>query len=284
MLDLNNKIDKHLFDLMVPFINGHSGNSWCAVLRTEAGNKEFLEMKNRPCFGEMRSYGPLSTRPEDQKPGDLGKPLPIGVYREAIGLPFWQYEHSDRTDLFNFLFSKKDSPWAAGLPEQEHIHLVYKEGDKNPRGAIFTDTEVDATVMLNLFRFLKSFLSNGCGTQYNTERKSGHEPLASLILATIIYGGSMTYYNHEYSLAKASSVTQMRDRVTRKYARNKPTWAQGDDYNRPFLGYVFTPEGMNEKEMLPFKAINPFGDTFDSLMKLRDKDKVVNRLHELGIN
>jgi hypothetical protein len=125
--------------------------TWAVLMET--GDKYTIhERHSNPCYGEMRPYatGPAKNGPYEpklfpveqrkvHKPGDLFWPFPEGT-PIALAVPLYGED-------FEWLFNAEISPWRSVLKD---VELVYKADTL--RGIVIKDTNVDPTVMVNLFR------------------------------------------------------------------------------------------------------------------------------------
>lgn len=141
----------------------NSGNSW--VLMVEQGRDRVIFPRDSlPCLGgEMRKYkkthGEKYTDPytgnknnptDTYRPGDLHWPFPEGT---PIALAVRRDVSKQYETLLEAMFSD-ESPWKRGFKDTSSVHFFKKE-DKI-KGYLLKDTEVDPTVMINLFNVFKS--------------------------------------------------------------------------------------------------------------------------------
>lgn len=134
------------------------------ILLMEVGGEFFLyRRENQPCYGEMRKYkkshkdytdpytGYESNPSDDYRPSDLHNPFPKGT-PIVVGLNFEFHPGDERMN--RFMFSSM-SPWLRGLPSQEFIEPIEKDGVMT--GVILWETSFDPTVFVNLLNIRRSY-------------------------------------------------------------------------------------------------------------------------------
>lgn len=119
-----------------------------------------VEYTQQPCYGELRPYA--KTHPDMlpehqrkvQKPGDLHSPFPDGT-PVAVAVPFYNQPNGVTTEQYNrivnLVLDPGLSPWREALKDFE----VLKNEDGRIAGIIIKDTNIDSTVMVNLFMTLR---------------------------------------------------------------------------------------------------------------------------------
>lgn len=119
-----------------------------------------VEYSQQPCYGELRPYS--KTHPDMlpehqrkvQKPGDLHSPFPDGT-PVAVAVPFYNQPQGVTTEQYNrivnLFLDPGLSPWRDALKDFE----VLKNSDGRIAGIIIKDTNIDPTVMVNLFMTLR---------------------------------------------------------------------------------------------------------------------------------
>lgn len=143
------------------------GYYYALLMEEEDGTYTIVHRTGMPCWGALREYE-KGTRPNDPWPEDLmseyeifpetGKPVAMAacLARMQAGipnLPSWvSSAYSPTIDQWNtfieFAFNKDISPWRKAL---NNVELIKNE-DGAYWGAVFLDTNVDPTIMVNLLR------------------------------------------------------------------------------------------------------------------------------------
>lgn len=175
-------------------------------------------------------HGESCTRPDDQRPGDLRYPFPEGVV-EAVSRNY------DNTYSKSFpLFFNSNSPYRSAFGSEGSLDFV-KDKSGNIQSVIFTDTEVDPTVLVNSLQFFN---------------KADHQTIFKLLAlgftnqeALIIqylngdYQGDKPYINTTYSYYFSVEAS------LRKLFEGTPNdltgglYRDGFDYNRPDIQDLF---------------------------------------------
>ena len=114
---------------------------------------------------------PDCTRPDDRRPGDLYMPFPDGI-PEAVGVHFRHNEEWAESNFGTYRQSEKEK-FIEGFNLKVRLHfgphgiytkalggaesfLLLKGKSDRYEGVIFTDTEVDSTVLVNSLQFFNS--------------------------------------------------------------------------------------------------------------------------------
>lgn len=198
------------------------------------------KMNSRPCYGEMRSYGRGSTRPQDSKPYDLPSPMPIGGKRGPLALSL--YDHSVPNDFIRWAFDPENSPWRRGIAKDV-------EFTENARGQIvgvvYPTPDVDPTVMLSLFINGRSFPYTQLASikRLSPELSDPEAYFLSFFFTPVVnlakeLQGCSTYHLRGYSLSGDVDLRAWFTGETIDLSNNR-TWLEGEDYNRPNLADVF---------------------------------------------
>lgn len=250
MLNLDKKEEAEIIEKMHEFNRAHTGISWSAAVRKDDA-VEYIPMANRPCYGEMRAYGASSTRPNDYKPGDLPRPIPAGT-REAVSIYIGPVSKDAKVHnrFIRFVLSA-DSPWRKGIG-YAGLQLTH-DGDESHhiRGLVMYETDVDPTVMVSLFMFLRSARCD----HYSNKRDARADSWAELIdahgkseLAALIAVNWMTIHLEQktfqpsfslgYFLAQKLDTNLFKAGEARNLSNGR-TWRDGEDYNRPEIQDLF---------------------------------------------
>lgn len=227
--------------------------SWSYAIRHEDNSVEFVEMRSRPCYGEMRRYKG-GTRPDDPHPGDLPAPIKVGV-REAVSvyIPVRGKTVEDHNTFVEFMFSK-ESPYRAGIGFDGLEFTKDKKGFII--GIVMYETEVDPTTMVALFMFMRS-----CEAYMPTWSKlvsEGRSKIVALIAAAYARPADATSYFCQFS--GGYYLTPQLD--FRKFVRGEVnslskgrTWRDQEDYNRPEIQDLFKTNSLPVLSARYFAAI-----------------------------
>lgn len=129
-------------ELMTEWLKTKARGINFALLMDDEGVLKVYYRNEQPCFGELRTYGPKSTAPDVYKPSDLHHPFPDG-HPIAVGTNFgWNGEWLD------IAITPESSPWHSVL--KEFITFDSERG----KCIIITDTHIDPTIMVHMFRMI----------------------------------------------------------------------------------------------------------------------------------
>lgn len=235
----------------------HRFISWAYAQREDDKEIEkIVEMTSRPCYGEMRAYGPKSTRPTDHKPGDLPRPMKpaggdTGIFREAVAVSFTPQIQKDEdipvaNRWYEFLFGP-NSIYIAGLDQD---NLEFTKNDKGLiKGVVMTGTEVDPTCMVAAFmanrggnlRTMETF-----GKLVDAGMTEREAFLVAFNFSLYVYGNSDFFlFTKPMMPYMQNPMTNIKKALSADFNRelsNNRTWRDGEDYNRPNLadGFVLT--------------------------------------------
>lgn len=130
------------------------------LLMQQGDDVVHVKYGQQPCYGELRPYAKThpDMLPEHQrkvhKPGDLHSPFPDG-HPIAVAVPFFNQPSDVTTEqynrIINLVLDPGLSPWREALRDFE----VLKNDKGRIAGIIIKDTNVDSTVMVNLFMTLR---------------------------------------------------------------------------------------------------------------------------------
>lgn len=178
-----------------------------AMLMELDGKFSVHQRWSMPCYGELRPYaqgsssnGPYEPNlmPEEQrkvhKPGDLFFPFPAG-HPIAVAVPFRIQSHTDwNTILETIILNPETSPWRTALKE-----FTVTRKDKQISGIIITDTHINPTIMVNMFRNIRTHTHDEHISWWNTVQKASDlTPFEAYILSQI-FAQNMTFIKtHDY--------------------------------------------------------------------------------------
>lgn len=228
-------------------VDSHNSYSFVILMRSPEGNLEFHERPREPCYGGLRRYKSepgnenLATE-DDRKPGDLRHTFPQGE-PEGVCVRLShlrqmgdrQYEQSKK--MLDFVFSS-DSPWIRGFGSPENVQFTFNKENKIT-GYILLSSDVDPTVMVNLFRFIinspklednytrKSILSNLVGCPYVSVSTAGKK--------------NISYFGHRMSLERIFSGNP--------HETVKGTWREGYDYSRKLVDHIWYEDMIDSKKL-----------------------------------
>lgn len=239
------------------------------------------KMASRPCYGEMRSYGQKSTRPQDDKPDDLPQPMPIGGKRGALGLCFMDHQVSD--SFIRQVFDPETSPWRRGIAKDVEFSI------KNDKivGVVYPTPDVDPTVMLNLFINSRGF---GVNDKANDVIRRTFPELSDPEVFFLsfffrhradnwqtpdVISGCQTYHASSYSLNGSVNLNRWFSGESVDISNGR-TWLDGEDYNRTALADVFV-----DKDAEPvIKSLTSCLTIVGNKTTADDYKKAVNAFHE----
>lgn len=211
--------------------------SWSYAIRNKKGEVEFVEMRSRPCYGEMRRYGKTSTRPSDPKPSDLPKPIKVGI-REAVSvfIPSTHQNINIHNDFVEFMFSK-ESPYRKGIGF-DGLEFT-KSSDGRIVGIVMYETEVDPTTMVALFMFMRS--SSPYVAEWDRLVKEGKSKIVALISTIYARKNGDTFisqFTGGYYLTQFLDVNKFVNGEVNSLSNGR-TWRDEEDYNRPEIQDLF---------------------------------------------
>lgn len=120
----------------------------------------YVDYSSQPCYGELRPYGKThpDMQPEHQrsvsKPGDLHSPFPDGT-PVAVAVPFFNKVEGVNTEDYNRILNLVLDPGLSPWREALHDFEVLKNAEGRIAGIIIKDTNIDSTVMVNMFMVLR---------------------------------------------------------------------------------------------------------------------------------
>lgn len=252
MLDLSIKGHKMAYDNMCDWVlNKATGIGWNAALRKD----ELIETvphNSRPCYGELRRYGPESTRPQDYQPGDLPSPIKKCDERMAVAIRLPFVKDDPRRPLIDLFFST-DSPWRAGFDFDQLEWITTSTG--NTKGFVMNSGDFKPTVFVNALINLRNYFIFGTqaaptaivqkANQYGMSFKTAY-----LMSQYINLGGYLTHMAHSYVFHFGSSPRAFLKGETQDLDNGK-TWGQLVDYNRPDMQMVFFDQDAERKAGYP---------------------------------
>jgi hypothetical protein len=224
-----------------------------------SGELKAVLKPSRPCYGELRRYGPSSTRPGDGKPGDLSQPLDFDYRGLAIGIPFQYHGYgiAPETTEFNAersllladtVLNEDTSPWKAVLKGRE---IVYGD-DGTAKGFILKDPDIDSSWAVSLALNIRYFNMAAHRHRFLAlTYESLGVPLAFLMSFGAVEAKKNPYYTPpEEGLFWAldgfeisyhlDDRTPIENFVEGKLTHINPgNFSEGYDYNRPELSYTF---------------------------------------------
>jgi hypothetical protein len=223
-------------------------NDWGMVCLTPEGKYTMYGRFAQPCYGEMRKYGADSTRPTDDRPGDLKTPFPRGVTPVTIGVGPFANNHVPPKiiePIWEFILSD-ESPWRDVLKGKE---IIFREDGESIDRLILHDTDFDPTLMGN-FWLMSKHLSSSVKDAFTALVAAGIPKGRALFIAIEGAGPmkdgkvtSATYGGNTYWLAKKSNEDNfVNGRIDPNLAQ--VSFRDGGDYNRPSVQSIF---GTGEK-------------------------------------
>lgn len=232
-----------------------------ALLMQQGDVYKVYPRPHQPCQGgEMRTYGASHpndcTRPDDRRPGDLrmafpdGTPLAVAKHLHIAPKPFsvdvtplpnvkpFEEMREIHNDFIETIYGP-DSMYIPSLGGPESIVLI-KNGNGCYEGIIYTDTNVDSTVLVNSLQFLNSKNSLLLRQLLNIGFTK-KEALAVMMLN----GGYHNPSDNKISLAMCSTYYFSNKASLRRIFESKPNDLTGGTfknrfaYNRPFVQDLF---------------------------------------------
>ena len=255
MLDLNNPEEAVYVEKMHDFNKkpGHHISFSYVVRDPDKGTLTFVELPNRPCYGELRAYGKESTRPGDYKPGDLPRPMNVagkGI-REAVSVYLGRtsMDKDNHNKFIEHVWSDR-SPWKRGIGDHEFTY----DNDGFIVGSVMWGTDVDPTVMVSMFMFLRKCRVNSYAAVapadlwLKLQEDLGCDENTAIILTnwtSIQKVGDelkfIPHFQYAYYLPVRLDIKGFLNGESRDVSDNI-TWRDGGDYNRPALQDVFMSE------------------------------------------
>ena len=149
----NHKNGKNLEDQLRAFARGASANCHATIIEKD-GAPQLLKKMYRPCYGESRAYGVNSTRPQDDKPGDLPSPLPHSLPRlaYAAGLNRVSGDKEKHNEFITWLYKGEDS-FFRNVGKFLDFELS-KDGFIT--GVVALDTRFDPTPLITSLIYIRS--------------------------------------------------------------------------------------------------------------------------------
>lgn len=162
MLDLTNPRDRRALGEAMGYAGKMQGLNFCLVMRNPDGNLTLYPRENQPCQGgEMRKYESSHpgdcTRPQDCRPTDLHHPFPDGT-PEAVAVKFNTLNPFPE-ELFRQIVGTA-SPYRNAGCWGKVWPISHKRFDNWIQGAVFTNTEVDPTLFVNMLQFINTVSYN----------------------------------------------------------------------------------------------------------------------------
>jgi hypothetical protein len=268
--------------------------SWSIIMEKD-GELRVFDRPNQPCYGELRVYGEDCVN-EDQrsviKPSDLDDPFPEGT-PVAVGVAMDNPAgFPDAVENYNFVLGlfldPEKSPWRKALKSFETTTNPHGSID----GLIIKDTNIDPTVMVNLFMMLRNIYPEW-GERLKKLVETFPDTDVYILLATYI---TTSWYNTGNGVWKVQLVSPFDYYVSSSLDIKKFLSGEVDDlssggtlkerysYNRPKLHYLFgntgkglyktiteamTPEELKANTVLPYNSVH-----------LPDYTKIVNHYTE----
>lgn len=225
--------------------NSYASYTWAVLMEEEDGTYSYWERHNNPCYGEMRPYaiGYLSNgpyikdlMPESQrkvhKPGDLFWPFPLTGKPVLLAVPFGPKYKAYSDLLEDVILNAEISPWRNVLKGFE----VVRNKDGTISGLVITDTNIEPTVMVNMFRKIKNDVNIN---QYISVREK--YPDLSKLEAFVF---SQIYVNTKVVNSEYGSVFGMNYSIKRilngdTTDQTGGTFYQRYAYDRPKVDWIF---------------------------------------------
>lgn len=253
MFDPKNDAHVKAYDEIIKKSLVHTGASWGAVLEMPDGSIKGRSWNNRPCYGEMRRYGPESTQPEVEKPSDLPTPIPECTRLAwSTNIYTMSEDTEEHNELIEYLFDPERSPWRRGLTNP----ILYKDKQGAYRAVGMTDTRFDPTVLVNLLIVIRNRSSSG-GSSFFLPRSGMAEGLSwEKAFLKFLFCFKNSYAAHRwadtsYYLQGPFDPRRILEGDAHDF-NNGQTWYDGVDYNRPMIQDIFIGGTLNTKDIIEF--------------------------------
>lgn len=213
------------------FLTYHNYN-YGAVIAIESGDGYIIHNRiNEPCYGFLRKYKERSpNRPNDPRPDDLPRNFPDGT-PGLLAVMIQPFNYEQNKAFIDWYFSPT-GPYASVCKD---IELVVSKGGFLV-GVIVHDTDVDATMLIHLFkysRYLSKKAASAKGlelSKFNENFETPEEFFTYVMMGFTDFlparsTGNLWYYVHGVPAFETGS------------------FKKGFDYNRPQIESLFVDDG-----------------------------------------
>jgi len=213
------------------FLTYHNYN-YGAVIAIESGDGYIIHNRiGEPCYGFLRKYKERSpNRPNDPRPMDLPRDFPDGT-PGLLAVMIQPINYEQNKAFIDWYFSST-GPYASVCKDIELV--VSKDGFLV--GVIVHDTDVDATMLIHLFKYSRSLPTKAVNAKDLEKSKFNENFETPEEFFTYVMMGFGTYL-------PARSTSNLWYYVHGVPAFETGSFKKGFDYNRPMIESLFSDDG-----------------------------------------
>ena len=240
------------------FLTAHD-YKYSAVIAIESGDGYIIHNRvNEPCYGFLRKYRERSpNRPNDPRPSDLPRDFPDGT-PGLLTVMINPFNYEQNKSFVDWYFSPT-GPYASVCKDIELV--VNKGGDLV--GVIVHDTDVDATMLIHLFKYSRYLPTKAASakkleiSKFNENFETPEEFFTYVMMGFTDFLPSQSSYNLWYYVHGVPSF-------------ETGSFKKGFDYNRPQIESLFR-DGTSPNQMNADvdDGTTPFSFSSDLMFKYR---------------